>query len=50
MAHFWHALPQQLYAGLTKLESDGLVVEREMVQEGRPNKRLFRSPTTGSPS
>lgn len=42
VANFWHALPQQLYAELTKLESDGLVAGREVVQEGRPNKRLFR--------
>ncbi|MEU5777900.1 PadR family transcriptional regulator [Streptomyces venezuelae] len=42
VANFWHALPQQLYAELTKLEAEGLVAGREVVQEGRPNKRLFR--------
>ncbi|MEU6992153.1 PadR family transcriptional regulator [Streptomyces sp. NPDC046465] len=41
VANFWHALPQQLYAELTRLEADGLVTGREVVQEGRPNKRLF---------
>ncbi|MCR3719557.1 MULTISPECIES: PadR family transcriptional regulator [Prauserella salsuginis group] len=41
MANFWHALPQQLYAELAKLEADGLVAGREVVQEARPNKRLF---------
>ncbi|MEU6129934.1 PadR family transcriptional regulator [Saccharopolyspora sp. NPDC047091] len=41
MANFWHALPQQLYAELAKLERDGLVAGREVVQETRPNKRLF---------
>lgn len=42
VANFWHALPQQLYAELAKLEGEGLVAGREVVQEGRPNKRLFR--------
>ena len=41
VANFWHALPQQLYAELTRLEKDGLVSGREVVQESRPNKRLF---------
>ncbi|MEV0089856.1 PadR family transcriptional regulator [Saccharopolyspora sp. NPDC050642] len=41
MANFWHALPQQLYSELAKLEQDGLVSGREIVQEARPNKRLF---------
>lgn len=42
VANFWHARPQQLYAELAKLEKEGLVSGREVVQEGRPNKRLFR--------
>ncbi|MFD0415551.1 PadR family transcriptional regulator [Streptomyces sp. NPDC127108] len=42
VANFWHALPQQLYAELSRLESDGLVSGREVVQDGRPNKRMFR--------
>ncbi|MBB1259247.1 PadR family transcriptional regulator [Streptomyces alkaliterrae] len=42
VANFWHARPQQLYAELAKLEQAGLVAGREVVQEGRPNKRLFR--------
>ncbi|MEU6057452.1 PadR family transcriptional regulator [Streptomyces sp. NPDC047097] len=41
VANFWHAQPQQLYAELTRLEGDGLVSGREVVQEGRPNKRVF---------
>ncbi|MFH9138103.1 PadR family transcriptional regulator [Streptomyces sp. NPDC017524] len=41
VANFWHALPQQVYAELAKLEKEGLVVGREVVQEARPNKRLF---------
>ncbi|MEN8651201.1 PadR family transcriptional regulator [Streptomyces sp. 21So2-11] len=47
VANFWHALPQQLYAELAKLEKEGLVVGREVVQESRPNKRLFRVTDTG---
>lgn len=47
VANFWHALPQQLYAELTRLEADGLVCGREVVQEGRPNKRLFRVTDAG---
>ncbi|MFE2978119.1 PadR family transcriptional regulator [Streptomyces sp. NPDC059258] len=42
VANFWHALPQQVYAELARLEKEGLVAGREVVQEGRPNKRLFR--------
>ncbi|MFE2141507.1 PadR family transcriptional regulator [Streptomyces sp. NPDC059456] len=41
VANFWHALPQQLYAELTRLENDGLITGREVVQDARPNKRLF---------
>lgn len=41
VANFWHALPQQLYLELSRLERDGLVSGREVVQESRPNKRLF---------
>ncbi|WP_405805476.1 PadR family transcriptional regulator [Streptomyces sp. NBC_00210] len=41
VANFWHALPQQLYAELTRLEKEGLVAGRQVVQETRPNKRLF---------
>ncbi|MCX4967591.1 PadR family transcriptional regulator [Streptomyces sp. NBC_00654] len=47
VANFWHALPQQLYAELTKLEKEGLITGREVVQEARPNKRLFRVTDTG---
>ncbi|MFE6662411.1 PadR family transcriptional regulator [Streptomyces sp. NPDC057697] len=42
VANFWHARPQQLYAELKRLEGEGAVAGREVVQEGRPNKRLFR--------
>ncbi|WP_043636200.1 PadR family transcriptional regulator [Nonomuraea candida] len=41
VANFWYAAPQQLYLELTKLEADGLVAGREVVQRGRPSKRVF---------
>ncbi|MEE1792839.1 PadR family transcriptional regulator [Streptomyces sp. BE308] len=47
VANFWHALPQQLYAELTRLEKEGLVVGREVVQDTRPNKRLFAVTVAG---
>ncbi|MFD4138647.1 PadR family transcriptional regulator [Streptomyces sp. NPDC058572] len=47
VANFWHALPQQLYVELAKLEADGLVTGREVVQDTRPNKRLFRVTDAG---
>ncbi|KQV04753.1 MULTISPECIES: PadR family transcriptional regulator [unclassified Kitasatospora] len=47
VANFWHALPQQLYAELAKLEKEGLLSGRQVLQEGRPNKRLFRVTEAG---
>ncbi|MEU9301019.1 PadR family transcriptional regulator [Streptomyces sp. NPDC048269] len=47
VANFWPAVPQQLYAELAKLEREGLVTGREVVQEGRPNKRLFQVTEAG---
>ncbi|MFC1415571.1 PadR family transcriptional regulator [Streptacidiphilus cavernicola] len=47
VANFWHALPQQLYAELAKLEKEGLVAGREVVQDTRPNKRLFQVTDAG---
>ncbi|MCT9088843.1 PadR family transcriptional regulator [Streptomyces sp. ASQP_92] len=47
VANFWHALPQQLYAELARLEKDGLVAGRQVVQETRPNKRLFHVTDAG---
>ena len=41
VANFWHAVPQQLYAELARLEAAGLLTGREVVQERRPNKRVF---------
>ncbi|RFU85408.1 PadR family transcriptional regulator [Streptomyces triticagri] len=47
VANFWHALPQQLYAELAKLEREGLIAGRQVVQETRPNKRLFHVTDAG---
>ncbi|MFI8209490.1 PadR family transcriptional regulator [Streptomyces werraensis] len=47
VANFWYAQPQQLYAELTRLEQQGLVAGREVVQESRPNKRLFHVTDAG---
>ncbi|QNA71716.1 PadR family transcriptional regulator [Streptomyces sp. So13.3] len=47
VGNFWHALPQQLYAELTKLEKEGLVAGRQVVQESRPNKRMFHVTDAG---
>jgi DNA-binding PadR family transcriptional regulator len=47
VSNFWYAAPQQLYAELTKLEADGLVTGREVVQHGRPNKRVFKVTEAG---
>jgi DNA-binding PadR family transcriptional regulator len=41
VANFWHALPQQLYAELRRLEEDGLVRGRTVHQRRRPDKRVF---------
>ncbi|MDX3193684.1 PadR family transcriptional regulator [Streptomyces sp. MN03-5084-2B] len=41
VANFWYARPQQLYLELSKLEKDGLIEGREVVQRTRPTKRLF---------
>ncbi|GGS94741.1 PadR family transcriptional regulator [Nonomuraea spiralis] len=47
VSNFWYAAPQQLYAELTRLESDGLVSGREVVQRGRPTKRVFQVTRAG---
>jgi DNA-binding PadR family transcriptional regulator len=41
VANFWMATPQQLYRELDKAEVEGLVSARLVVQERKPNKRLF---------
>ncbi|WP_433327165.1 PadR family transcriptional regulator [Spirillospora sp. CA-294931] len=41
VSNFWHAVPQQIYAELTRLERAGLIEGRQVIQHDRPNKRLF---------
>ncbi len=41
VSNFWYAAPQQLYAELTRLEEDGLIRGRQVIQDRRPNKRVF---------
>jgi DNA-binding PadR family transcriptional regulator len=41
VSNFWHAVPQQLYAELTRLESEGMISGRKIIQHDRPNKRVY---------
>jgi DNA-binding PadR family transcriptional regulator len=38
---FWHASHQQIYRELTKLEQQNLVTAETVLQEGRPDKKLY---------
>jgi len=40
-AQFWHASYSQIYAELRRLERLGFVSEERVVQDGRPNKRIY---------
>jgi DNA-binding PadR family transcriptional regulator len=48
VANFWHAVPQQLYAELTKLEEAGLIAGRQVIQHDRPNKRVYTVTEAGT--
>jgi DNA-binding PadR family transcriptional regulator len=41
VSNYWHAVPQQLYTELSKLESEGLIKGRQVIQHDRPNKRVY---------
>lgn len=41
MRHYWHAHQGQIYPALDRMEREGLVRSREVIQRGRPNKREF---------
>ncbi|XVQ09901.1 PadR family transcriptional regulator [Spirillospora sp. CA-255316] len=41
VSNFWHAVPQQLYTELSRLESEGLITGRQVIQHDRPNKRVY---------
>ena len=47
MRHFWHAHAGQIYPTLARMERDGWISSRELIQRGRPNKRLFTITPTG---
>lgn len=38
---FWHAQKAQIYQTLDRLERQGLVTYERVVQDGRPNKKLY---------
>lgn len=39
--NFWHAQSSQIYRELNRMEKEGLVASRSIIQDGRPNKRLY---------
>lgn len=41
VANFWSATPQQMYRELDAMDRAGLTTSTVVVQQGRPNKRLF---------
>jgi PadR family transcriptional regulator AphA len=41
MRHFWHAHQGQIYPTLARMEREGWIASREVIQRGRPNKRIF---------
>ena len=41
MVHYWHAHPGQIYPTLERMERDGWITGREVIQRGRPNKRVY---------
>ena len=38
---FWHAQESQVYRELKRLEEKGLVVSKDVIQHGKPNKRVY---------
>ncbi len=47
MSHYWHAHPGQIYPTLDRMERDGWIAGREVIQRGRPNKRVYSITTEG---
>jgi len=39
--NFWHAQSSQIYRELDRMEKKELVVSRQIIQEKRPNKRVY---------
>ena len=44
---FWHADHQQIYRVLRRLKDDGLVDDELVIQDGRPNKRVYSITAAG---
>jgi len=47
MVHYWHAHPGQIYPTLDRMERDGWIAGREVIQRGRPNKRVYSISAAG---
>jgi DNA-binding PadR family transcriptional regulator len=47
VANFWSATPQQLYRELERLQRDGLLAAHVVLQQRRPNKRMFAITDSG---
>jgi len=45
--NFWHAQGSQIYRELYRMEKLGWVSSRSIVQDGRPNKRLYKITKAG---
>ena len=41
LSYFWHASHQQVYRELGRLAADGCVTHKEVVQSGKPNKKVY---------
>jgi DNA-binding PadR family transcriptional regulator len=48
MQHYWHAHQGQIYPTLDRMERAGLIRSRELIQRGRPNKRVFTIAPAGA--
>jgi len=48
MVHFWHSHLGQIYPTLERMDRDGLIQSREIIQRGRPDKRLFSITEAGT--
>jgi DNA-binding PadR family transcriptional regulator len=47
MAHYWHALHGQIYPTLDRMRAAGFIDSRDVIQRGRPNKRLYSITAAG---
>ena len=45
--NFWHAQSSQIYRELKRMEVAGWVCSRKIIQEGRPNKRMYEITDAG---